>query len=152
MVQGITALPRSGLLGRVVDTRKVASAGISVAIHSGRVWAYFAFCIPNSASTSSSNARRLSATHSRYPSGSTDAFTPWVAARCRCYANRAPSDRQPPSPVCTDAERSFAINCLMRTAVSSGFSSGKKWPPFTACPCTFGAHCFQMPSAPPSFA
>src|SRR5580693_1026147 len=26
-------------------------------------------------------------------------------------------------------------NSLTRTAVSSGFSSGKKWPPFIRCPC-----------------
>src|SRR5580692_866899 len=42
-------------------------------------------------------------------------------------------------------------NCLTRTAVSSGFSSGKKWPPFIRCPCACGAHCRQMPSGPPSF-
>src|SRR5262249_36738493 len=34
-------------------------------------------------------------------------------------------------------------NCLMRTAVSSGFSSGKKWPPFMACPRTRGVHSRQ---------
>src|SRR5215470_1906424 len=41
-------------------------------------------------------------------------------------------------------------NCLSRPAVSSGFSSGKKWPPFIACPCACRAHCRQMPSGPPS--
>ena len=43
-------------------------------------------------------------------------------------------------------------NCLTRTAVSSGFSSGKKWPPFIAWPCACGAHCRHMRSGPPSFA
>ena len=36
----------------------------------------------------------------------------------------------------------------MRAAVSSGFSSGKKCPPFIACPCACGAHCRQIPGAP----
>jgi hypothetical protein len=33
-----------------------------------------------------------------------------------------------------------ARNWLMRAAVPSEFSSGKKWPPFIACPCARGAH------------
>ena len=36
----------------------------------------------------------------------------------------------------------------MRAAVSSGFSSGKKCPPFIACPSACGAHCRQIPGAP----
>src|SRR5580700_10427134 len=39
-------------------------------------------------------------------------------------------------------------NCLTRTSVSSGFSSGKKCPPFIACPSACGAHCRQIPGAP----
>src|SRR5260370_10329728 len=38
--------PRRGLMGRVVDTRKVASAGISVAIHSERFWPTFPSAYP----------------------------------------------------------------------------------------------------------
>lgn len=42
-------------------------------------------------------------------------------------------------------------NFLTRPAVSPGFSSGKKWPPFTACPSARGAHCRHIPSGPPSW-
>jgi hypothetical protein len=40
---------------------------------------------------------------------------------------------------------------VTRATVSSGFSSGKKWPPLMACPSARGAHCRQIPSGPPSF-
>ena len=42
-------------------------------------------------------------------------------------------------------------NVAMMAAVSSGFSSGKKWPPFIACPSARGAHWRQIPKGPPSF-
>ena len=36
----------------------------------------------------------------------------------------------------------------MRAAVSSGFSSGKKCPPFIACPCARGAIAAKFHGAP----
>ena len=36
----------------------------------------------------------------------------------------------------------------MRTTVSSGFSLGKRCPPFIFCPCAPGAHCRQIPGRP----
>ena len=41
-------------------------------------------------------------------------------------------------------------NSFRISVVSVGFSSGKKCPPFMACPCTFSAHFRQIPSEPPS--
>src|SRR5581483_4004665 len=40
-------------------------------------------------------------------------------------------------------------NLIRRSVVSAGFSSGKKCPPWTACPRTSLAHFRQIPSAPP---
>ncbi|MGY4315042.1 hypothetical protein ACVWW1_004369 [Bradyrhizobium sp. JR3.5] len=42
-------------------------------------------------------------------------------------------------------------NLVSISVVSAGFSSGKKWPPLTACPWMLSAHFRQIPNAPPSF-